>query len=86
MEHIRAHCTLFGAYTAVVKRATDVSDEGLSVAKYGREKLTNHYMCQVGDAKQKTNRVQNVRLAASVQSSDGVEQGIKSVDLCALSV
>ena len=51
MEHIRAHCTLFGAYTVVVKRATDVSGEGLSVAKHGRENFKNHYMCQVGDAK-----------------------------------
>lgn len=43
-------------------------------------------MRQVSDAKQKTNRVQNVGLAASVQSSNCIEQGIESVDFRPLSV
>jgi hypothetical protein len=43
-------------------------------------------MCKIGDSKKKTNRIQNVGLAAPIQSSDRIEKGVKSIDLCTLGV
>lgn len=43
-------------------------------------------MCEIGNAQKETYRVQNIGLAAAVQSCDGVEQRVKAVDLRPLRV
>lgn len=43
-------------------------------------------MAEVGNAQKETYRVQNIGLAAAVQSCDGVEQRVEAVDLRPLCV
>ncbi len=43
-------------------------------------------MGKIGNAQEETYRVQNIGLAAAVQSCDGVEQRVKTVDLRPLCV
>lgn len=43
-------------------------------------------MAEIGNAQKETYGVQNIGLAAAVQSCDSVEQWVKAVDLCPLCV
>lgn len=43
-------------------------------------------MTKIGNAQQKTYRVQNIGLATAVQSCDGVEKRVEAVDLSPLCV
>ena len=45
-----------------------------------------HHLVQVGDSQQEADGVQDVGLATAVQSSDGIELGVKPTDDCALCI
>lgn len=67
-------------------RNSSLSDSRLSLLIHKFLKIGSTNLLQVGNSKHETNRIEDVRFAGTVQTSDGVEESIEAGNNCSGSV